>query len=203
MAIGLAPCEIASVATAGLAGGDPALAAAVLIGSTASSVTVAGPVLSLEAGGAHDHLGTSWSPWVVVAVPLVAGLGARAKVGITPRRQAVATKTAMGSLAALVVAGAPSDLGTVYLAVVPAIVIIVLVSAAIGVGVGWTTSPAQATSLLLTISMRDSRSPRAGHRRVWARRRPPRPRRCASSRVGHGSRGAIASEARSPASLGL
>ena len=50
MAVGLAPCKIASVATTAMAGGEAALAAGVLIGSTFTSVAFAGPVLTLEAG---------------------------------------------------------------------------------------------------------------------------------------------------------
>jgi predicted Na+-dependent transporter len=62
----------------------------------------------------------------------------------------------MGSLAALVaLVAAQVHLGTAYLAVLVAIVIIILVSAAIGVALGRTTSRPRATSLLLTISMRD------------------------------------------------
>jgi ACR3 family arsenite efflux pump ArsB len=157
MAIGLAPCEIASVATTGLAGGEPALAAAVLIGSTALSVTVAGPILALEAGGAHVHPGQILiNLAIVVALPLAAGLVLRAKAGTTPRREAAATKTAMGSLAGLVtLVAAEVHLAAAYLAVLAAIVIIVAVSAAIGIALGRTTSTPRATSLLLTLSMRD------------------------------------------------
>ena len=79
MAVGLAPCEIASVATTALAGGDPALAAVILIGSTALSVGLAGPVLSLEAGHAHVHsLHILVNLALVVALPLAAGLAVRA-----------------------------------------------------------------------------------------------------------------------------
>ncbi len=47
---GLAPCEIASVATTALAGGEAAVAAGVLIGSTLATVLLAAPLLTLEAG---------------------------------------------------------------------------------------------------------------------------------------------------------
>ena len=49
---GLAPCEIASVATTALAGGEAAVAAGVLIGSTLATVILAAPILTLEAGHA-------------------------------------------------------------------------------------------------------------------------------------------------------
>lgn len=55
MVAGLAPCEIASVATIAMAGGDPAISTGVLIGSTLATVALAGPVLSLEAGHVSVH----------------------------------------------------------------------------------------------------------------------------------------------------
>ena len=52
LTVGLAPCEIASVATTAMAGGEAAVAAGLLIGSTVAAVAVAGPILALEAGHA-------------------------------------------------------------------------------------------------------------------------------------------------------
>src|SRR6202035_1425170 len=49
LTLGLAPCEIASVATTAMAGGEATLSAGVLIGSTLTTVVLAGPVLRLEA----------------------------------------------------------------------------------------------------------------------------------------------------------
>ncbi len=48
MVVGIAPCEIASVATTALAGGGTALAGALLIGSTLLSVAFAGLILSVR-----------------------------------------------------------------------------------------------------------------------------------------------------------
>jgi hypothetical protein len=53
--IGLAPCEIASIATTAMAGGDVALAGGALIGSTIVTVLVAGPILAFETPGASLH----------------------------------------------------------------------------------------------------------------------------------------------------
>ncbi len=50
LVVGLAPCEIASVATTAMAGGAAAVSAGVLIGSTVAAVALAGPILTLEAG---------------------------------------------------------------------------------------------------------------------------------------------------------
>ena len=52
LVVGLAPCEIASVATTAMAGGEAAVSAGVLIGSTVAAVALAGPILTLEAGHA-------------------------------------------------------------------------------------------------------------------------------------------------------
>ena len=75
---GLAPCEIASVATTALAGGEAAVAAGVLIGSTLATVTLAAPILTLEAGRASfSPSGVIANLAVVVALPLAAGIAAR------------------------------------------------------------------------------------------------------------------------------
>lgn len=157
MAIGLAPCETASVAMTGLAGGDVPLAAEMLVGSTAISVVAAGPILSLEAPGAHVHAGHILLNLVlVVAVPLTAGMAVRATAGATDRREAIASRTATGALVGLVaLVAAQTPLGLAYLAVLPAIVVIVIVSAAIGTALARTTTTAAGTPLLLAMSVRD------------------------------------------------
>jgi ACR3 family arsenite efflux pump ArsB len=107
MAIGLAPCEIASVATTGLAGGDPHLAAAVLIGSTALSVALAGPWLSFEAGSAPVHSAHILVDLaLVVAVPLAAGLVLQAKTATTDRVEATATTDRQEATGSRVATGA-------------------------------------------------------------------------------------------------
>jgi predicted Na+-dependent transporter len=157
MTVGVAPCEIASVATTGLAGGEPALAAAVLMGSTALTVAFAGPILSLEASGTNVHAGHILvNLLIVVALPLAAGLLLRAKAEVIERHETVATKTATAALAGLVaLVAAQVHLGTAYFAVLGAIVAFVAISAVVGVLLGRTTSSGQATPLLLTLSMRD------------------------------------------------
>jgi BASS family bile acid:Na+ symporter len=157
MAVGLAPCEIASVATTALAGGDPAIAAAVLIGSTVLSVATAGAILSLEASGAQVHpLHILVNLAVVVALPLAAGLLLRAKAGITGGREAAARKTATAALGVLVaLVAAQVNLATTYVAVFAAIVIIIGVSAGLGLALGRATTTDLSIPLLLTSSMRD------------------------------------------------
>jgi predicted Na+-dependent transporter len=157
VAIGLAPCEIASVATTALAGGDAAFAAAILIGSTVLSVATAGAILSVEASDAHVHpVHILVSLALVVVVPLAAGLILRAVTGTTERGEAVATKMAIGALGVLVALVASQiHLGTRYFAVLAAIAIIIVVSAVIGLALGRATTTDQAIPTLLTLSMRD------------------------------------------------
>jgi predicted Na+-dependent transporter len=86
LAVGLAPCEIASVATTAMAAGEAAVSAGVLIGSTLAAVALAGPILTLEAG----HAGVSPGGIIanlalVVALPLAVGLTARACAEAPPQ----------------------------------------------------------------------------------------------------------------------
>jgi len=157
MAIGIAPCEIASVATTALAGGEAALAAAVLIGSTALCVALAGPILSFEVTQAHVHaLHILFNLAIVVALPLVAGLATGAKARLSERQDSQASSTAIAALVGLVaLVAAQVHLGVAYLAVLGAIALIVVVSALFGAALGRTTGRSRATSLLLTTSMRD------------------------------------------------
>jgi predicted Na+-dependent transporter len=85
-AIGLAPCEIASIATTAMAGGDVALAGGVLIGSTVLTVALAGPILATEAAGTRlhpEHI--LMNLLCVVAVPLAAGVLLRATLRMPTR----------------------------------------------------------------------------------------------------------------------
>jgi predicted Na+-dependent transporter len=79
---GLAPCEIASVATTALAGGEAAVAACVLIGSTLATVLLAAPILTLFAqSAAFSPVGVIENLALVVALPLAAGIALRAWAG--------------------------------------------------------------------------------------------------------------------------
>jgi predicted Na+-dependent transporter len=175
LALGLAPCEIASVATTAMAGGEAAVAAGVLIGSTIASVALAGPILALEAG----HAGVSSGGIIanlalVVALPLAVGLAARAcaeappratpagrllaatRVLATARAERVASRTALVAVAALVaLIAAEVHLSSAYLAVAAALLLFLLGSALLGRLLGARTSRPAATALLLTTSMRD------------------------------------------------
>ncbi len=157
MVVGIAPCEIASVATTALAGGGTALAAALLIGSTLLSVAFAGLILSVVADNSHvDPLHILINLVVVVGIPLVLGAVLASTRNLSPRSVTAAARTATGALAGLVclVAG-QVHIGTAYVGVLLAILIIVGASALLGIGLGRTSTREGAISLLLTTSMRD------------------------------------------------
>ncbi len=157
MVVGLAPCEIASVATTAMAGGAAALSAAVLIGSTLLTIAVAGLILSFVSHDAHiDAVRVLTNLVIVVGIPLTLGLLLATTKHLSPRMITVAERIAVGALAGLVLLVAGQvHLGTDYLSVLLAVVIIVGVSALLGLLIGRTTSREECTSLLLTTSMRD------------------------------------------------
>ena len=169
MAVGLAPCEIASVATTAMAGGEAALAAGVLIGSTVTCVAFAGPVLTLEAGhGGVRPGGIIANLALVVALPLAIGIALRAGVPPVPwaravaralstaRADRVASATAVFAVAALVaLIAAEVRLSARYAAVGGALVLFLAASALAGRLLGARTRPRAGAALLLTTSMRD------------------------------------------------
>ena len=159
LAAGLAPCEIASVATTAMAGGDAALSAGLLIGSTLGTIVVAGPVLSLAAGGgpaAVRPAGIIANLALVVALPLAAGLLVRARVPAAARAGRAASVTALVSVAALVaLIAAEVHLSGRYLAVAAALAAFLAGSALVGLLLGYRAARSRAAALLLTTSMRD------------------------------------------------
>ncbi len=163
MTVGLAPCEIASVATTAMAGGEAALSAGVLIGSAAAAVLAAGPILRAEAGHAgFSPGGIIVSLALVVALPLAAGIAARTRVPLTAgalstaRAERAAAVTALCAVAALVaLIAAEVHLSAGYAVVAGALAVFLLCSALVGRLLGARTRAAAATALLLTTSMRD------------------------------------------------
>ena len=97
LTVGLAPCEIASVATTAMARGEAAIAAGALIGSTVVAVAIAGPILALEAGHAgFSPGGVIANLALVVALPLAVGIALRASArpsaGVRAERSPRATE---------------------------------------------------------------------------------------------------------------
>jgi predicted Na+-dependent transporter len=157
LTIGLAPCEIASIATTAMAGGDVALAGGVLIGSTVLSVATAGPILALETPGTSVHPGHILvNLLIIVAAPLVAGIAVRSVVRLPQRVEVVASTTGTLAVAALVaLVAAEVHFSTEYLAVLAALLVFLMASSIVGHLAGRTGGRASANALLLTISMRD------------------------------------------------
>ncbi|HEY0932227.1 MAG TPA: hypothetical protein VGD91_00665 [Trebonia sp.] len=160
---GLAPCEIASVATTALAGGEAAVAAGVLIGSTLATVVTAAPILTLEAGRANfSPAGVVRNLALVVALPLAAGLAARGWIPVTARllatgrAETAAARTALAAVAALVaLVAAEVHRSAGYARVAAALVLFLAASAVIGWVLGLRSGRPAGSALLLTTSMRD------------------------------------------------
>jgi predicted Na+-dependent transporter len=157
LTVGLAPCEIASVATTAMAGGEAAFAAGVLIGSTIATVALSGLILGFEVGSA------SIDPWhilvnllLVVAMPLGAGLILRASTPIGPRTEQAAMVTVTVVVACLVaLIAAEIQLSSRYVSVAGALIVFLVASAGIGWLLGRGTRAPVSSATLLTTSMRD------------------------------------------------
>jgi BASS family bile acid:Na+ symporter len=155
--IGLAPCEIASIATTAMASGDVALAGGMLIGSTILTVSVAGPILSIEASGGSVH------PWhiifnllLIVVAPLAVGVLLRSRRDLTPRLNNVATTTSTLAVATLVaLVAAEVHLSRRYLSVLLAVLAFLIASTIVGRLIGRRARQPIMRALLLTTSMRD------------------------------------------------
>jgi len=155
--IGLAPCEIASIATTAMAGGDVALAGGLLLGSTLLTVALAGPILAAEASGA------ALDPWhilvnllCIVALPLGAGVAVRSRLRL-PRRVIDLASTSSTLSVAVLVALVASEVHFTrsYLSVLVAIVAFLVASAGVGLLVGHRSALPAREALMLTVSMRD------------------------------------------------
>ena len=157
---GVAPTEVAAVALAALAGGSAALTAAVLIGSTMTSVVLAGPTLHLLATttGTSSTGALLVSLLSIVALPLTVGIATR---GVLPPHRAAGANT-LSSLGASVavltliwlVAG-QAHLGPAYLRAGLALLLFLTASTATGALLTQGLPPAVRTSLLLPVAMRD------------------------------------------------
>jgi BASS family bile acid:Na+ symporter len=155
--IGLAPCEIASIATTAMATGDVALAGGVLIGSTMVTVLVAGPILAFESPGTSVHPGhLIVNLLVIVAIPLAAGVAVRLLTPLPARGEIVASTTSTLAVAGLVaLVAAEVHLSRNYLPVFLAILVFVIASAIVGRIIALGTGRRTVKALLLTTSMRD------------------------------------------------
>jgi predicted Na+-dependent transporter len=155
--IGLAPCEIASIATTAIAGGDVALSGGVLLGSTMLTVCLAGPILAMESAGASIH------PWsilgnllFIVAIPLAAGIAARGWLRMPPQIEGLASATSALTLAALVaLVAAEVHFSRAYVALCLCVLAFLAASVLIGHLIGSRSGASTRKAVLLTTSMRD------------------------------------------------
>ncbi len=157
MVVGLAPCEIASVATTAMAGGATVLAAGILIASTAGAIAIAGPALALEAGHVNIDQGQIIvNLALVVALPLAAGLLLRAARPPGPKIETTASAIAAIAVSALVALIASEvHLSSRYLGVLGGLVVFLAGSAMVGWLLGRRSRRPTADAVLLTTSMRD------------------------------------------------
>ncbi len=157
LALGVAPAEVASVATVGVAQGDTAAAAGLLIGSTVLTVVLAGPVLGVLGGSASVDVGAVLVNLVVViAAPLVVGLVLRPRLPTGAGRQRVESTGPVVLVTVLVfLVASEVSITRAYVGVLGALVVFLVGSTVLGWVVGRGATPALATATVLTTGMRD------------------------------------------------
>jgi predicted Na+-dependent transporter len=157
LAAGVAPSEVASVALTGLAGGEAALAAGLLVGSTAVTVLLAGPILGLL--GAHSttsQLGLLATLALVVALPLLAGSATRTLDPLGGREQAPLRILGLVSLLVLLWEVASElHLQVSDARMVAAVALYLACAAGLGWLLGTSATPARRTAVFLPTAMRD------------------------------------------------
>ncbi|MCU1501452.1 MAG: hypothetical protein JWM12_806 [Ilumatobacteraceae bacterium] len=155
--IGLAPCEIASVATVSMAGGQPAAAAVMLVGSTLLTVTLAGPILILSTSGSRVSTGDLVVDLLlVVVVPLAVGILLRATRNVGAGRDYLTGAVAIFAVAGLVALIASRvELSRDYSGVAAAALVFTFGAAVLGRVLSIGANRRLATSMVLTTSMRD------------------------------------------------
>jgi len=157
LTVGLAPAEIASVATTSLAGAETAIAAGILVGSTLICVLVAGLALRLLGGGSEvDATGLLGNLALIVGAPMALGIAIRSRLVLTEAQEAAAERISVAVVTLLVwMVASQVRLSSAYVGVTIALVLFIAGSALLGVGLGWRAPRGVATALLLTTSMRD------------------------------------------------
>jgi predicted Na+-dependent transporter len=157
MTVGVAPAEIASVATTSLAGADSAIAAGMLVGSTL--VTVAGSGVALGVLGGRASIPTAsllGNLALIVGVPMAAGIAVRSRVTLSDRQNAAAARLSVALVTLLVwLVASQVRLSESYLAVGAALVVFLAGSIGLGAVLGLRAPEPVATAVLLTTSMRD------------------------------------------------
>ena len=156
-AVGVAPAEVATVALCVIAGGEAAVCAVLLVGSTIITVLGAGPILSLL--GAHASVssaGLLGNLAVVVALPLAAGVAVRAFWSPGAGSEAaVRLVTVLALLFLLWQVASQIRLNAAYTWVIAALVVYIAGSAVLGRLLAAGLPGDRATAILLPVAMRD------------------------------------------------
>jgi BASS family bile acid:Na+ symporter len=157
LAAGVAPAEVASVALTGLAGGEVALSAGLLVASTLLTVLLAGPILSLL--GAHSstsQFGLLSTLALVVALPLVAGSATRTLDPFGGREQSLLR--ILGTVSLLVLlweVASQLRLKAADTRVIAALLLYLAGGAVLGWLLAIGVSPQRRTAIVLPTAMRD------------------------------------------------
>ena len=190
LTVGVAPAEIASVATTSLAGGEAVAAAGMLVGSTLVSVAAAGIGLRLLGGGGSVRLLPLLTNLaLVVGAPMVVGIAIRSRVTLSEGQEAAAERLSVAVVTLLVwLVASNVRLSSSYLAVTAALLLFLAGSAVLGVMVGRRPSgagPDRDRSAAHHLHARPRRRSRHRRRRLRRRiRRAPRPLRRHRHRMG-------------------
>ncbi len=156
LAVGVAPAEVASIGITGIAEGDVAAAAALLVASVVIGVVVGGPILSLLAGVTVSSGHVVGTLALVVGLPLVIGLVGRRLAETSPLRGRLANVVAMVAVLALVyLVASQAHLSLAYLSAAGALLVLIAVSAGLGRLFGRLFPADAARAVLLHVSMRD------------------------------------------------
>jgi predicted Na+-dependent transporter len=157
LTVGVAPAEIASVATTSMAGGDGAIAAGLLVGSTLLTVAAAGVALRLLGGGGAVHLVPLLTNLgLVVGAPMAAGIAIRIRVTLSDSQEAAAERLSVAVVTLLVwLVASQVRLSSSYIAVAGALLLFLAGSAILGAALGYRAAGPVGTALLLSTSMRD------------------------------------------------
>jgi len=156
LAAGVAPAEVTSVALVSLGGGEAALTAALLIGSTLVTVLAAGPILSILGSAATVSSTTLLIQLLLVALPLTAGITTRH--ALRPNATVLSASTALGTLTLLTLlcqVASQITLKPSYVSLTLAVLVFLVAST----GLGWLLTirltPPRRLALALPVAMRD------------------------------------------------
>ena len=157
LAVGVAPSEVASIALAGLAGAEAAVAAVLLAASSLVTVLAAGPILSLLTRAPALHpAGLLATLALVVALPLTAGAALRHM--LPAAGPALPIGRILGTLSLLVLlweVASQVHLNAAYLVATALLLVFLAGAAVLGAALSRSAGPAVSPAILLPTAMRD------------------------------------------------